>query len=124
MCGNCVLIPREVVQLVGNLDGNYRHRWGDTDYGLRAREKGCQVWVASEYVGECESNELAEAWTDATLSFWERVKIFHSIKGYHKQDWYHYVKRHGGWLWFLLWIKPYFDMFTTSCLRTFQLKKK
>lgn len=110
MHGNCVLIPREVAQVVGNIEPFYRHRWGDPDYGLRAQKLGCRVYLAPEFVGDCPSNPLAEAWTDPERSFGERLADFHSIKGYGKQDWFFYVRRHGGLLWPLLWLKPYWDM--------------
>jgi len=32
MCGNRVLIPKEVTKLVDNIDSEYLHRWGDVDY--------------------------------------------------------------------------------------------
>lgn len=37
--GNVVLIPRFVYDLLGNLDYNFRHAYGDFDYGLRAKSK-------------------------------------------------------------------------------------
>lgn len=114
MCGNCVLIPFEVTEVVGNLDGKFEHRWGDTDYGLRTRSKGGSVWISSDYVGVCKDNMLAEAWTNPSLSIGKRIKIFHSIKGYRKKDWFRYVRRHGGKLWPALWVKPYLDIFFSS----------
>ena len=75
---------------------------------------GFGVWLASGFVGTCESNPTAERWTDAGLSLKERIQDFHSIKGYGKKDWFFYVKRHGGPLWFLLWAKPYVDMVRVS----------
>jgi GT2 family glycosyltransferase len=121
--GNCVLIPREVAAKVGNIEPFYTHRWGDPDYGLRARKAGCDVWIAPGYVGECEANPTAERWTDVTLPFSERIKDFHSVKGYIKKDWFFYVRRHGGLLWFLLWLKPYFDMVTSSLKHKLSGKK-
>lgn len=112
--GNCVLIPKSVAAVVGNIEPFYTHRWGDPDYGLRAGKKGCTVWLAPGFVAECEANPTAERWTDTSLSLKERIKDFHSLKGYIKKDWFFYVKRHGGPLWFLLWIKPYFDMYTSA----------
>lgn len=108
--GNCVLIPRSVAALVGNIEPFYTHRWGDPDYGLRAGKKGCKIWLAPGFVAECEANPTAERWRDTSLSFKDRLKDFHSVKGYIKKDWFFYVRRHGGALWFLLWIKPYVDM--------------
>ena len=117
MCGNCVLIPHDVAESVGNIDPSFGHRWGDTDYGLRTRQQGGTVWIAPHYVGTCRANELAEAWTDDSLTLGEKIKTFHSIKGYRRNDWFRYVKRHGGALWPLLWAKPYLDIVRTSLWR-------
>lgn len=114
MCGNCVLIPRAITERIGNIEPFYKHRWGDPDYGLRATASGGSVWTVAGYIGTCEANPLAEAWTDNTLSIKDRIKDFHSVKGYRKEDWFFYVKRHGGLLWMLLWIKPYVDILTSS----------
>ncbi|MFA5371204.1 MAG: glycosyltransferase family 2 protein, partial [Sideroxydans sp.] len=46
MNGNCVLIPRAVVDKVGNLDGHFTHSMGDMDYGFRVRKLGGKLWVA------------------------------------------------------------------------------
>lgn len=114
MHGNCVLIPKAVSDLVGNIEPFYRHRWGDPDYALRAKKLGCKVFLAAGYIGTCPANPLAEAWTDVSLSFRERLADFHSIKGYGRKDWFFYMRRHGGILWPLLWLKPYFDMLLSS----------
>lgn len=123
MHGNCVLIPKAVSDVVGNIEPYYRHRWGDPDYGLRAARLDCGVYLASGYVGTCESNPLAEAWTDPTLALRERLADFHSIKGYGRKDWFFYVRRHGGLLWPLLWLKPYLDMLLTSFKYRFSPKQ-
>ncbi len=117
--GNCVLIPKSVSDKVGNIEPFYTHRWGDPDYGLRARKKGCSVWLAPGFVAECEMNPTAERWRDLSLTLKERIADFHSVKGYIKKDWFFYTRRHGGLLWFLLWLKPYFDMVTSSMKKTF-----
>ncbi|MEM6801859.1 MAG: glycosyltransferase family 2 protein [Bacteroidota bacterium] len=122
--GNCVLIPKSVSDKVGNIEPFYTHRWGDPDYGLRAGKLGCSIWLAPGYVAECESNPTAERWASPSLSFAERIKDFHSIKGYIKKDWYFFVKRHGGILWFALWMKPYFDMVMLSMKDMFRGSKK
>jgi GT2 family glycosyltransferase len=56
MHGKCVLIPRSVVQIVGNLDPAFVHYIGDWDYGLRTRQEGCTVWIAPGYLGTCSLN--------------------------------------------------------------------
>ena len=112
--GNCVLIPKAVYEKVGNIEPFYTHRWGDPDYGLRTRKAGGSIWLAPGFIGECETNPTAERWSDPTLPFKERLKDFHSVKGYIRKDWFFFVRRHGGPLWPLLWAKPYVDMFITS----------
>ena len=112
--GNCVLISRAIARWIGNIEPYYRHRWGDPDYGLRAGKMGFQLWLAGGFVGECENNPTAERWRDSGLSLKARLSDFHSVKGYGKKDWKFYVRRHGGPLWFLLWLKPYLDMIVAS----------
>ena len=53
MNGNATLISRAVVQRIGNLDPAFVQQMGDFDYGLRARQAGCSVWVAPGTVGTC-----------------------------------------------------------------------
>lgn len=106
-CGNVVLIPKEVTDIVGNMDPVYKHRWGDVDYGLRAKALGCKNWIMPGYHAECDANPKAERWRDKDLSLKERLKDLHSIKGHGKEDWSIYVRRHGGILWPLMWVRPY-----------------
>jgi GT2 family glycosyltransferase len=117
MCGNCVLIPKEAVNKSGNIDPIYQHRWGDMDYGLRAKKVGCKIFIAPGYIGTCEDNPLAKSWRDYTIPLIERIRILHSIKGLHKRDWKTYVKRHGGKLWIMKWLKPYLIILISSLLR-------
>ncbi len=116
MCGNCVLIPRAVVDRVGMMDPAYRHRWGDIDYGLRTVASGGEVWIAPGFMGECRSNPQADAWRLHHLSLAQKARALNGIKGLGKRDWYHYVSRHGGRLWFLMWLKPYFRILVDSTL--------
>ncbi len=112
MNGNCVLIPREVVELVGNLDPAYLHHMGDYDYGLRARRKGCSIWLVPGYVGRCESH-LA-AWRESNLTLREKLKKVNTPKGLLLQEWKVFSKRHGGLLWPVYWLMPYIKLFITS----------
>ena len=114
MNGNCVLLHEEAVQVVGNLDPAFSHYVGDYDYGLRARQQGCTVWVAPGFVGTCLSNpshgrmtsvpNLRQRWQkigqpkglalkDATLQPFKEWKVF--------------AGRHGGPFWPIYWLLPY-----------------
>lgn len=106
-CGNCVLIPMAVADVVGNMDPEYQHRWGDVDYGLRARKKGCESWIAPGYQGECGDNPNADRWRDSSLPLRERLRELHSLKGVGKEDWKRYTRAHAGSFWFLVWVRPY-----------------
>ena len=107
MCGNCVLIPREVADVVGNIDPEYRHRWGDVDYGLRALDKKCQVWIGPGFLADCEGNLNADGWRNKKLSLRQRYKELHSLKGLGKKDWFRFVYIHGGLFWPFIWVRPY-----------------
>lgn len=107
MCGNCVLIPKGVTERVGNIDPQYAHQWGDVDYGMRATEKGCQLWIAPGYLAECGGNPDAVKWKAPGLPFKERLAAFRSVKGLGTDDWLRFVRRHAGVLWPLVWLSPY-----------------
>ena len=107
MCGNCVLIPREVANVVGNIDPEYRHRWGDVDYGLRAQKKKLQVWIGPGFLADCEGNLNADGWRNKKLSLRQRYKELHSLKGLGKKDWFRFVHIHGGMFWPFIWVRPY-----------------
>ncbi|MEF8728837.1 MAG: glycosyltransferase family 2 protein [Accumulibacter sp.] len=107
MNGNCVLIPRSVAKLTGNLDPNFVHSMGDTDYGLRARHAGCKVWVASGLVGLCSHNDIKGTFVDREASVKQRLKRVLGPKGMPQYAWWTYVRRHGGALAPLLWLWPY-----------------
>jgi len=113
--GNCVLIPREVVQVVGNLEPAFTHYAGDWDYGLRAQRQGCTVWVAPGYVGTCSQNYKPGSEADSSVAFGEGIKKIGQPKGLPVKEqvlhpfweWKVFAQRHGGLLWPLYWLIPY-----------------
>ncbi|MBV6624855.1 MAG: glycosyltransferase family 2 protein [Rivularia sp. (in: Bacteria)] len=105
--GNCVLIPRAVVQKVGNIDAAFIHSMGDTDYGLRATKKGCSIWVAPGYVGTCSKNSVRNSWVDTKLTVFERLQKVIHIKAFPIKPWTVFCRRHSGFFWFIYWILPY-----------------
>lgn len=115
MNGNCVLIPREVTQRVGNLDPFFRHYLGDFDYGLRNRQAKGSVWIAPGHFGFCEKSLTTRVKVNKKPAN-EDLKALMSPKGLTVGDtdltsfteWKHYCKRHGGrWLWPIYWLAPY-----------------
>lgn len=117
MNGNCVLIPREVLRKVGNLDPAFEHAMGDTDYALRARAAGFEVWVASGFVGHCSVNPLAGGFDDVSLPLRQRWKALLSRKGVPWRSYLHFMRRHGGVLWPLHFVWPYLRVLGSSLLR-------
>lgn len=106
--GNCVLIPREVVQTIGNLDPAFTHSMGDIDYGFRAKKAGCTIWVASGYAGTCELNSGQGLWTDlAALPLWDRWEKLLGPKGLPPKEWFIFTRRYSGRMWPFYWINPY-----------------
>lgn len=108
MNGNCVLIPRPVAQVVGNLDPNFVHSTGDIDYGLRVRKEGSSVWLAPGYVGTCTTNPPeADIWDNQNLTLSQRLQKIKQPKGLPVQEWKIFAQRHAGLLWPFYWGLPY-----------------
>jgi GT2 family glycosyltransferase len=112
--GNCVLLPREVAERVGNLDPVFEHAMGDTDYGLRARAAGYRAFVASGVVGHCSPNPLKGTYFDASLPLARRWQLIKGRKGLPVRSWLHFCRRHGGWLWPLHFAWPYSKVLLTG----------
>jgi GT2 family glycosyltransferase len=116
MNGNIVLIPREVAEVVGNLEKRFRHQFGDLDYALRARRAGFQVIVAPGYFGECATNSQAGTWRDSTLSLRKRWRNLLSPKGVPVQEWFLFTFRHYGWRAMYYAFSPFLQTVVSSVL--------
>lgn len=92
--GNCVLMPRRVTEIVGNISEAYNHCIGDIDYGLRAKEKGIGSWVAPGFHGTCSLNPIAGTWQDSDLPILERYRDFNQTKMLPWSEWLSFCKRH------------------------------
>lgn len=108
MNGNCVLIPHSVAIRVGNLDQRFVHAMGDTDYGLRAEKLGIRSWVVPGYVGTCGRNGVEGTFNDPALPFFSRLKKMMATKGLPPKSWLLITSRHGGFLWPIFFVWPYF----------------
>jgi GT2 family glycosyltransferase len=104
MNGNVVLVPRAVVQRVGNIDPAYIQQMGDLDYGLRASAAGCEVWIAPGTVGLCASHPPRR--TDLQ-PLWSELRRLWSVKELAPLPWLVFTHRWAGRLWFFYWVSPY-----------------
>lgn len=108
MNGNCVLIPRLVAEIIGNLDPVFEHAMGDTDYALRVRRAGGRIFAAPGFVGVCSNNPVTQTFMDKQISLAARFKHITSRKGLPIKSWLCFTRRHGGILWPLYFAWPYF----------------
>lgn len=95
--GNCVLVPRFVVNKIGLLDEIFQHHMGDFDYGLRAIEAGLKVFTSKKYVGECAKNPIAlSRGRKNGVSIAKRFKRLYSPLGDNPIINFRYTYRHFG----------------------------
>jgi GT2 family glycosyltransferase len=102
--GNTVLVSREVVRRVGNIDPAFVQQMGDYDYGLRARAAGCSVWIAPGTVGTCATHPPRRPGEESFLKEWRRLW---SIKELRPGPWAVFSRRWAGRLWPVYWLSPY-----------------
>lgn len=107
MNGNCVLVPREIAEVVGNMEPKFAHAMGDLDYGLRARYAGFSVWVVAGFAGTCSNNAATGSFHDASLPVSARLRKMMQPKGLPPSSWRVFTQRHAGLLWPVFWIWPY-----------------
>lgn len=109
--GNCVLIPRAAATEIGINAAEYRHAYGDNDYGLRARRTGWRILELKSPVAVQERNERYEqSLRRLTLRNW-RFIFFHP-KGLALREWLAFCRAHGGRLWPVNFVLRYLKMAT------------
>lgn len=113
MNGNAVLIPREVIDRVGNLDERYVHGMGDLDYGLRAQRLGYAVY-AGPYVGTCPRNSARGTFLDGSIGLRRRFHHLLSPKGLPPAQWWTFTRQHAGVAWPLYFGWPYIRVLLQS----------
>ncbi|MGA9381060.1 MAG: glycosyltransferase family 2 protein [Phormidium sp.] len=117
VCGNCVLIPDIVAQKVGNIDPAFPHVWGDWDYGLRAKQQGCSVWIVAGCLGNCSRNPPTQSWKNPDLPLRERWKKMNQIKGSPPRVIKAMAQRHAGPFWYIYWLSPYVRLLVSSIFK-------
>jgi GT2 family glycosyltransferase len=101
--GNIVLVPRDVVAVVGSVDPMFPHAMGDIDFGLRAGAAGFEILQAGGFVGRCEGHPPPAFIGPATARLRRRA----SVKQLPPRAWWTFCRRHGG-AWSLAYFaKPY-----------------
>jgi GT2 family glycosyltransferase len=92
MNGNCVLIPRQVVERIGTIDKAFPHQLGDIDYGYRAIAVGANILLAPASVGECAPNVPMRR----KSSLGKRLRELNTPRGFPPRPWVTFMWRHGG----------------------------
>ena len=117
-CGNCVLIPRRVVNQIGHIDEIFTHQMGDYDFGLRAGRAGFPAFVATGTVGSCARNPARQSKSGPIEN--GLAELAHRLGPKEKppSEWYVYVRRHAGPLWPLFWVWTYVRAFVGGILRS------
>ncbi len=97
MNGNCVLIPRSVYKVCGNLDWAFHHAIGDLDYGYRVRKAGFKIYASKTYLGYCEKHPHLPAWARPDVPLSKRIRNLYSPLGYAEPiPFFHYERRNFG----------------------------
>lgn len=121
--GNCVLVPREVVKRIGNLDAAFTHSMGDLDYGFRAARAGCGLWIAPGYLAQCVANTGKGLFVDAALPAREQWRRILGPKGLPPSEWLTFTSRYGGPLWPLNFCWPYVKIWWNALRRVSRLQR-
>lgn len=104
--GNICLLPVAAVEAAGELCSRYTHSMGDYDYGLRLQRLGFQLYQAEGSFGACAPRPVQGSIRDRSLSLTARLGLLgrpnHAPP---VEEWQYFVRRHGGFLWPLLYVK-------------------
>jgi GT2 family glycosyltransferase len=95
--GNCVLVPRNVFDKLGNLDPIFHHALGDFDYSLRARCIDIAIYISPEFIGNCERHESEPQWQSSAFRISERLKkLYLPSSGCNPYEFFIFERRHNG----------------------------
>lgn len=109
--GNLVLVSRNAFMKVGLLCPHYSHRYGDIDYGYRARSLNVPIWLAPGTAGYCKRDHIP-MWMNPSVKLRYRLKATRGPKGISWREIRHFksVEMRGHWLvtFIHLWIRVFF----------------
>jgi GT2 family glycosyltransferase len=110
--GNCVLIPKAVASIIGNMSDVYKHGAGDMDYAVRAAKCGFSSWTCPGYVGTCSRNHRVELWKNKDLSIKTRIKALnHPIVLIRTKDWLLYMKKYHKFFWPFFYTRSFIQFY-------------
>lgn len=90
--GNCVLVPKAVVECIGLIDPVFIQQLGDIDYGYRVRRAGGSLWLAPDFVGTCAPN----LGSSRPKGFRNRLRQLFSPHGLPPRPWATFMWRYSG----------------------------
>ncbi|MBR9812427.1 glycosyltransferase [bacterium] len=102
---NLAFISRPALVLTDFLDPIFIHRKGDLDFGLRLQAEGGAVYQSATFIGACPRN--VQASTGSRRGLLARLRHARSPKVDPPGTLRHYLERHGGWHWPVLWLAKY-----------------
>ena len=110
--GNCVCIPRQVVESIGLPDAcTLPHALADTDYGLRAGKAGFQSIIIGQALCDNGENETARSWLSDDVPLRDIWRFQATPKGLHYwRDYPIFCVRHWGLWGIVIAVIPYFKL--------------
>lgn len=97
--GNCVIIPRHVFVILGNLNNKFHHALGDIDYGLRAKRENIKITLFNSIIGICNIHDEKPIWVNEKFNLLTRIKNLYSpISGLNPREFFYFERLHFGFL--------------------------
>lgn len=117
--GNCVCIPRKIVESIGYPDARVLpHVLADVDYGLRAGQAGFQAMIVGRALCDNEENLAARSWLRDDEPFRDLWRYMTTPKGlYYVPAYSRFCLRHWGVWGGVLLLVPYVKFMGAMLLR-------
>lgn len=114
---NLVLISKASLDKIGFLSPYFKHGGADKDFGLRLKKSGGTLLLTPRTIGICDRNSIIGTSCEDGIGYFERIKRLISIKEQPILQRFKYFKKHGGVLWFFLFLLPYIYVLLTGRIR-------
>lgn len=117
--GNCVCLPRAVVDRIGYPDAAaFPHYLADADFGLRAGQAGFQSSVIGAALCDNADNPGAQSWLLDPIPLRMIARSFTTPKGlYYFPAYYRFCWRHWGFWGLAVWMAPYLRFLAIAAVR-------